>query len=472
MMNQLTDLFLTLAERSLQAAGLALAVLCLRALFRRAPKWIFPLLWGLVALKLLWPFTLESALCVLPALDLPASVPTAAAGNVRQAAAPAAMVSAGIAPAQVAACVWLAGAAALIIYLLLSSICLRLRVKDARKISKNVYEVPGLPTAFVLGLLRPRIYLPANIDEKTAACAVAHERAHIRRGDFIAKPLGFLLLAVYWFNPVLWLAYALFCRDVEFACDERVARTLSPDARADYALALVFMSAPRNALRLHPTAFGGADVKNRVRQLLSRRRTWAWTAAVLLLLCAALAVGFLTSPLSKADSLRLREASTHGNTFIADFDLSLGHNAGGGMLYAELWQKGACQQSAPAVVPVTTESLHLFVTVDRADKSPRGANVQLSADPDGGTELTRFELPESLIGWSFASYQNGQKLAVSPGGGRVLAALGFDVGGGIRSMDCDTLTSDPSRLESADCLLVVRLSLQAEALPPSDSGAL
>ena len=169
MMNQLTDLFLTLAERSLQAAGLALAVLCLRALFRRAPKWIFPLLWGLVALKLLWPFTLESALCVLPALDLPPSVPTAAAGNVRQAAAPAAMVSAGIAPAQVAACVWLAGAAALIIYLLLSSIRLRLRVKNARKISKNVYEVPGLPTAFVLGLLRPRIYLPANIDEKTAA---------------------------------------------------------------------------------------------------------------------------------------------------------------------------------------------------------------------------------------------------------------------------------------------------------------
>lgn len=100
MMNQLTDLFLTLAERSLQAAGLALAVLCLRALFRRAPKWIFPLLWGLVALKLLWPFTLESALCVLPALDLPPSVPTAAAGNVRQAAAPAAMVSAGIAPAR------------------------------------------------------------------------------------------------------------------------------------------------------------------------------------------------------------------------------------------------------------------------------------------------------------------------------------------------------------------------------------
>ena len=92
--------------------------------------------------------------------------------------------------------------------------------------------------------------------------------------------------------------------------------------------------------------------------------------------------------------------------------------------------------------------------------------------PDGGTELTRFELPESLIGWSFASYQNGQKLAVSPGGDRVLAALGFDVGGGIRSMDCDTLTSDPSRLENADCLLVIRLSLQAEALPPSDSGAL
>lgn len=123
------------------------------------------------------------------------------------------------------------------------------------------------------------------------------------------------------------------------------------------------------------------------------------------------------------------------------------------------------------MVPVTAESLHLLVTVDRADKSPRGANVQLNANPDGGTELTRFELPESLIGWSFASYQNGQKLAVSPGGDRVLAALGFDVGRaskhGLRRAHFR-----PSRLENADCLLVIRLSLQAEALPPSDSGAL
>ncbi|MDO4386335.1 MAG: M56 family metallopeptidase [Clostridia bacterium] len=472
MMNQLTDLFLTLAERSLQAAGLALAVLCLRALFRRAPKWIFPLLWGLVALKLLWPFRLESALCVLPAVDLPTSIPTMSTGNVGQTAAATAPTAAGIAPAQVAACVWLAGAAALVIYLLLSSLRLRRRVKNALEISENVYEVPGLPTAFVLGLLRPRVYLPAGLDEKTAAFAVAHERAHIRRGDFVAKPLGFLLLAFYWFNPVLWLGYALFCRDVELACDERVARTLAPDARADYALALVSMSAPRAAFRLHPTAFGGASVKNRVRQLLSRRRTWAWTAAVLLLLCAALAVGFLTSPLPKTDFLLLREASIHGNQCVADFDLSLGHDAGGGMLYAELWRKGVCQQSAPAMVPVTTESLRLLITIDRADKSPRGANVQLSASPDGGTELIRFELPETLTGWSFASYKNGQKLAASPGDDRVLAALGFDVGGGIRSMDCDSLTSDPSRLESADCLLVVRLSLQAETLPPSDGGAL
>ena len=296
MMNQLTDLFLTLAERSLQAAGLALAVLCLRALFRRAPKWIFPLLWGLVALKLLWPFTLESALCVLPALDLPASVPTAAAGSVRQAAAPAAMVSAGIAPAQVAACVWLAGAAALIIYLLLSSIRLRLRVKNARKISKNVYEVPGLPTAFVLGLLRPRIYLPANIDEKTAACAVAHERAHIRRGDFIAKPLGFLLLAVYWYNPLVWAAYILFCRDMELACDERVIRDMAAEERAAYSQALLDCSRGRHWVAACPLAFGEVGVKTRVKAVLWYKKPAFWAVLAAVVVCAVVAVCFLTNP--------------------------------------------------------------------------------------------------------------------------------------------------------------------------------
>lgn len=471
MTSELTDLFLTLAERSLQATGLALAVLCLRALFRRAPKWVFPLLWGLVALKLLWPFTMESSLCVLPPLNLPSSVPTAATGIVREAAAPA-TASAGLTPARLAACIWLTGVAALMAYLLVSSACLRMRVKTARKIAENVYEADALPTAFVLGLLRPRIYLPTGIDEKTAAFAVAHERAHIHRGDFVAKPLGFLLLIVYWFNPVLWLSYAVFCRDVEFACDERVARDLSPDARADYALAVLSMSAPHASFRLHPTAFGGAPVKNRVHQLLGRRKALTWTAVVLLLLCAALAVGFLTSPVSKADSLRLREASMLRNTCVADFELSLGHSAGGGELYAELWQNGVCQRSAPAVVPASTEALHLLVTVDRAGSAPRGVNVQLDAGPDGGSELVRFELSKAFHGWSFASYKEGQRLAAAPGDDRVLAALGFDTGSGIRTMDCDVLTSDPQRLADADCVLVLRLSLQAEFIPALADGTL
>lgn len=322
----------------------------------------------------------------------------------------------------------------------------------------------------MLGLVRPRIYLPTGLDERTAAFAIAHERAHIRRGDFAAKPLGFLLLAVYWFNPVLWLGYALFCRDIEFACDERVARSLSPDARADYALAVLSMSAPQASFRLHPTAFGGAPVKNRVRQLLSRRKTRAWTAVVLLFLCAALGVGFLTSPVSKVDSLRLQGTSTLGSTCAADFELSIGHAVGGGTLYAELWQNGVCQRSAPAVVPASTETLHLLITVDGADHAPRGVTVQLNANPDGGSELVRFE-PAEFIGWSFTSYKAEQKLTLSPGEDRVLAAAGFDAGSGGRVVDCDALTSDPQRLANADCLLVIRLSLQAEPISPSENGA-
>ena len=471
MLQPLTECFLALAERALPATALVLAVLCLRALFRRAPKWVFPLLWGLVALKLTWPFTLKSTLSLLPPLDLPASMPTVAAGSVQTAPVPA-TASAALTPVQLAACIWLAGAVALTVYLLASSVRLRLRVKNARRLFENVYEADGLPTAFVLGLLRPRIYLPTGIDEKTAAFAVAHERAHIRRGDFIAKPLGFLLLAVYWFNPFLWLGYALFCRDVEFACDERVARGQSLDARADYALALLTMSAPHAARRLHPTAFGGADVKHRVRQLLSHRKVWTWTAAVLLLLCVALAVGFLTSPLPGTDSLRLREASTFGNTCIADFDLSLGHTVGGGTLYAELWKKGTYQRSAPAGVPTTTERLHLLLTIDHTGQDSRGVSVQMTASPDGGTELTRFELPEAMLGWSFASYEKGQTLAIAPGNDRVLVALAVDAGGGMRTLDCDALTADPQRLATADCLLVLRLSLQSDPVPPAREAPL
>lgn len=472
MIHPLTDLFLTLAERSLQATGLALAVLCLRALFRRAPKWVFPLLWVLVALKLLWPFTLESTLCVLPSPEASVAVPAAAVDLVRQNAASAASSdSAGLAPAQIAACIWLAGACALSAYLLASSLRLRMRVKNARKISERLYEADGLPTAFILGLARPRIYLPTGLDERTAAFAIAHERAHIRCGDFAAKPLGFLLLAVYWFNPVLWLGYALFCRDIEFACDERVARSLSPDARADYALAVLSMSVPHASFRLHPTAFGGAPVKKRVCQLLSRRKTRAWAAVVLLFLCAALGVGFLTSPVSKVDSLRLQGVSTLGRTCAADFELSIGHAVGGGTLYAELWQNGVCQRSAPAVVPASTEALHLLITMDGIDHAPRGVNVQLNANPDGGSELVRFE-PAEFIGWSFTSYKTEQRLTLSPGEDRVLAAVGFDTGSGVRVMDCDVLTSDPQRLASADCLLVIRLSLQAAPISPSENGAL
>ena len=314
--------FLKLVNQSIAAGWLVLAVVVLRLVLRRAPRWSFCLLWGLVALRLIWPFSLESALSLVPsARTLPPEILSTAAPQIssgipalNSAVNPALAASMAPAPGDsanptqiwsfVLARLWLAGMALLLLYALVSYLRLRRRVSTATLLRENIRQNEWVDTPFVLGLLRPVIYLPYRLEDRDLAYVIAHERAHIRRGDHWWKVVGFVFLAVYWFHPLLWVAYVLLCRDIEGACDEKVVRELSQEDRCGYAAALFRCGVLRRTVAACPLAFGEVGVKARVKAVMGYRRPGRWLVAAALLVCAVAAVCFLTDPKSYEQEIR------------------------------------------------------------------------------------------------------------------------------------------------------------------------
>lgn len=323
--------FLKLINLSISAGWLVLAILVLRLVFRKAPRWIFCLLWALVALRLVCPISLESALSLVPsAQTLPPDILYTATPQIDsgipainsgvnpllgQSMAPAPGASAN--PTQVwsfvLALVWLAGAVIMALYALVSYWLLKRRVATATLLRENIRQSEGVDTPFVLGLLRPVIYLPYGLEERDQGYVIAHERAHIRRKDHWWKPLGFALLTVYWFNPLLWLAYVLLCRDIEGACDEKVVREMELEDRRGYSTALLHCGVRRRSVAACPLAFGEVGVKERVKSVMNYKKPAFWLVAAALVACALAAVCFLTDPPAS------REFSMEG-TNIADLD--------------------------------------------------------------------------------------------------------------------------------------------------------
>ena len=318
----MTEAFLRLFNLSISAGWLVLAVVVLRLLLRKAPAWTRVLLWGVVGLRLVLPVSVESALSLIPSAEtlrpevvqfaarptLDSGVPALNAAvdpvlGEAFAAAPGASANPLYLLTAVASVVWLAGLAGMLVYALVSWVRLRRRVRAAVPLEKNVYLCDEIDAPFLLGAVRPRIYLPSGLDEAARAHVLAHERAHLARRDHWWKPLGFLLLSVYWFQPLLWLAYALFCRDVELACDERAVRGLDAGAVREYCAVLLACSAPRRMAAACPLAFGEVGVKTRVRRALARRRPAVWVTAAAVVVCAVVAVCFLTDPKPSAEGL-------------------------------------------------------------------------------------------------------------------------------------------------------------------------
>lgn len=314
----MAEIFQKALNMSIAAGWLILAVIALRLLLRRAPKRFRLLLWAVVGLRLALPWSIESALSLIPSaqtfpegimlerapvLDTGISALNGAINPGFTAAfTPELGVSAN--PLQVllpiAAAFWMLGAAAMLLWALVSWLRLRKRVREAVRLEENVYECE-IASPFVLGLFRPRIYLPFSLENGERELVLAHERAHITAGDHIIKPLGWLLLAAHWYNPLVWLAYALFCRDIELACDERVVRGLSLSDRADYSQALLDLSRPRGGVRACPLAFGESSVKGRVKSVLSYKKPAFWLVLLAVVVCVGAAVCFLTDPKEEAE---------------------------------------------------------------------------------------------------------------------------------------------------------------------------
>lgn len=316
--------FLKLLNLSISASWLVLAVLALRLVLRRAPKWVNVLLWGIVALRLMLPFSIESAVSLIPSAETvsPAAVqfdpaPTITSGvsvidnavnpslSEHFSAVPTASVNPLYVWTEIAGWVWLIGLGAMLLYALVSYLRLRRRVSVSLPIQDHIYLCDAISSPFILGVVKPHIYLPSGLDEVQRQNVLSHERAHLARRDHWWKPLGFALLAVYWFNPVLWLAYALLCRDIELACDERVIRTMDESAVKTYSTVLLACSMLRKAAITCPLAFGEVGVKERVKNALHYKKPAFWVVAASVAVCVVVAVCFLTNPPTDTDAAGL-----------------------------------------------------------------------------------------------------------------------------------------------------------------------
>lgn len=310
----MTVLFLKLVNMSIAAGWLVIAVLLLRPFLKKAPKWTYVLLWGFVAVRLLCPFSLKSVMSLIPSaetipLDIgmdtsPAihsginAINSAVNPILSQSNTPA--VGASVNPLQITtavfAAIWLMGACAMLVYAAASYLRLRRMTADAVILRDNIFQSGRISSPFVLGIIKPRIYLPFGLEGQTLEHVVAHEQTHIRRRDHWWKPLGFLLLAIYWFNPLMWAAFILLCRDIELACDEKVIKKLDSEQRADYSQALLSCSVSRRSIAACPLAFGEVGVKQRIKTVMNYKKPAFWAIALAVVICAAAALCFLTDP--------------------------------------------------------------------------------------------------------------------------------------------------------------------------------
>ena len=311
----MTEIFLSLLNVSITASWVVLAVLVLRLWLKKAPKWITCLLWGVVGLRLLLPFSLESPLSLIPssqtipqniAISQDLSIYTGITA-VDRAVNP--VIEAVFAPQgltsmnplrailPVLATVWLTGIAVMLLYGTVTSVRLYRSVRPSVCYRDNVYLCDDIDTPFILGILRPRIFLPSGLDSVQIQAVIAHEQAHLKRNDHWWKPLGYSLLAVYWYNPVLWLAYILLCRDVELACDEKVIKDMDAGAKKVYSQILADCSCNRRAILTCPLAFGEVGVTTRIKAVLHYKKPAVWIIGAALAAIAIFMVCFLTDPM-------------------------------------------------------------------------------------------------------------------------------------------------------------------------------
>ena len=579
--NHSDRIFSALLNRAVAATLLILAVCVYRALSPKAPKWTRLFLWALAGLRLCLPFSIRSAWSLVPSekiLDYEtaqyAAKPEITSGiaALNRAVNPAfgesfaATPAASVNPLQVwmhlAGLVWAIGVLALLLAALVSVWKLRRRVQASIGLQKGVRLCDAIDTPFLLGLFRPTVYLPSQLSQQERDVVLAHEAAHKTHGDCVWKGLGYGILCVYWFYPPVWLGYALFCRDLELACDERAVKRLSLEEKKRYASVLLSCSVPRGSFPVCPLAFGEVGVKERVKRVLDKKPAKA-LIALALAVCLVIGVCFLTakqdeqiyglsagsyvmdeadavqilpsrvtfrmsgnrhefvfmlSPISSyymageftmndgfvtcSDGLytlvfKMKDNDTivlqipdqdglhmsglfipNGTEFYyeapddsrlifykqesatgelrADFRLDFGEALDYGEVWAECWQDGVCTKSEPLVLNREDEQLHLSFQVQGSEAQNAPA-VQVSMQSGASDAvLTRFALPDTMLGFGFKSYEDGQEIYPYDGDTYVLAAFAPDLGDGIPQYECIDLSMEPAFSEQAACMVLVK----------------
>ena len=311
----MSELFLKIVNMSISASWAVVAVLALRFCLKKAPKWVNVLLWGIVAARMVFPFSIESVLSLIPSAETISPTVMMEQTPSVQTGVPALnhvinpVISSSFTPAPGASAnplqiwipvltgIWLFGIAALFLYSAVSYWRLHRKVCEAVILRGNIYQSEKVCSPFVLGIIKPKIYLPYHMDSREMDHVIAHEQTHIRRKDHWWKPLGFLLLTIHWFNPLMWLSYVLLCRDIELACDEKVIREMGNEQRADYTQALVACSVDRRLIAACPLAFGEIGVKERVKSVMNYKKPAFWIVLASVIVCAVIAVCFLTNPI-------------------------------------------------------------------------------------------------------------------------------------------------------------------------------
>ncbi|MBR3766959.1 MAG: hypothetical protein IKL10_01795 [Clostridia bacterium] len=314
----MAGIFLKIVNMSISACWIVLAILLLRIVLKKAPKWINCVLWGLAGLRLVMPFSFESIFSLIPSAETITKIPDSPRPHIDSGVPVIDNQVNGylqgnyfegvsrpmgnfVDVTTILAIAWLVGIAALLIYTLISFLRLKSKIGTAVLFRNNIYQSEAVVSPFVLGVIEPKIYLPFNMKVQDMDHVIAHEQAHIRRKDHLWKPLGFLILTLHWFNPMVWLSYVLLCRDIELACDEKVVKELNNEQRADYSEALLTCSVNRKMIAACPLAFGEVGVKDRVKSVLNYKKPAFWIITVAVVVSIATAVCFLTDPMKKSE---------------------------------------------------------------------------------------------------------------------------------------------------------------------------
>lgn len=311
------DLFLKILNMSFSATWLIFAVMFVRFLLKKSPKFISAALWGLVAFRLISPWSIKSVVSLIPsAKPIPEDIvyspsPSVNSGFesvdnvinpiISQNLAP--QIGESVNPVQVllfvCSIIWITGIAAIVIFSLFSYIRLSIKLKESVELAEGIYRCDGIATPFIIGVFKPKIVLPSSIDAEQAKYVTAHEKAHLKRFDHLQKLLGYVLLTIHWFNPICWIAYKLFCADIELACDEKVIKEFDTDDKKQYSKTLFELSVSRKTVYSYPLAFGEVAVKDRIRNILNYKKPGFWIIAVSVVAAVLLTVLFITDPESK-----------------------------------------------------------------------------------------------------------------------------------------------------------------------------